>query len=208
MISYEVISKLKLDRRKGYSISELSRKYGLSKSSVFRVVSEETILNEYREEWLAKRGGSNKRKDLKVKNAFIKASKFLEELGSKEKIVLLSALYWAEGAKKDFSFSNTDPSMVKVFVTLLRDSLGINPQDFRISIRVYEDLEIEKCKDFWSDITDVPKEHFVGVDVLKGKKFGKLKYGMCRVRVVKGGDYLKYINAINKRVEEIVYRPS
>jgi restriction system protein len=47
------------------------------------------------------------------------------------------------------------------------------------------------------------EEKFVNVNVLRGKKKGKLKYGMCRVRILKGGDMLKYMRALNNRIVNI-----
>jgi len=43
-------------------------------------------------------------------------------------------------------------------------------------------------------------EKFVSVNVLDGKKNGKLIYGMCRIRITKGADVLKYIKALKNRV--------
>jgi hypothetical protein len=65
-------------------------------------------------------------------------------------------------------------------------------------------MDEEMCLDFWSSVTGVSKDKFVNVDILEGKKKGKLKYGMCRIRVTKGGNLLKYIQAIQNRVAELV----
>lgn len=35
-----------------------------------------------------------------------------------------------------------------------------------------------------------------GFKILKGKKKGKLEYGMCRIRVTKGGYLLKLLHAL------------
>jgi len=117
-------------------------------------------------------------------------------------LLFLSALYWAEGSKKDFGLSNTDPGLIRVFVNCLRDLLRIDSKRFRVSIRLYEDLDKDKSLIFWSNVTGIPKENFIGFNILPGKKKGKLEYGMCRVRISKGGDLLKKINAINKVVLE------
>jgi hypothetical protein len=68
----------------------------------------------------------------------------------------------------------------------------------RISVRIYEDLDREICLDFWSKVVGIEKEKFVNVNILPGKKQGKLLYGMCRVRVTKGAPLLKEIVGINK----------
>ncbi len=92
-----------------------------------------------------------------------------------EKLLFLSALYWAEGSKKDFGLSNTDPELIKIFVEGLRKVFKIDNKRFRISIRIYEDLDSEKSLAFWSKITGVAKKDFVSVNTLRGKKNGKLQ---------------------------------
>lgn len=132
-----------------------------------------------------------------------KASRMVGSLTAKEKLIFLSALYWGEGSKRDFSLTNTDPELIKVFVEGLNGILGIKAEDFRVSIRIYEDLDKEKCLTFWSGITGVPVKKFVNVDILKGKKSGKLKYGMCRLRIRKGGNMLKYLIALKREVTRL-----
>lgn len=46
------------------------------------------------------------------------------------------------------------------------------------------------------------------VHVLNGKKIGKLQYGMCRVRIKKGGVLLKKIVGLNKAVVEQIEKNS
>lgn len=105
-------------------------------------------------------------------------------------MLFIGALYWAEGNKRDFGLSNTDPELIKVFITNLREVFHVEEERFKISIRIYEDLDKEKGLDFWSSIVTISKAKFLKVDVLSGKKNGKLSYGMCRVRVSKGADLL------------------
>ena len=42
--------------------------------------------------------------------------KLIGKLSKRDLLLIGTALYWAEGTKKDFSLSNTDPYLVKVFV--------------------------------------------------------------------------------------------
>lgn len=189
-------------RQKGYSVPEISNLVPVSKTTVLRYVNGVEILPEYLKNWAGKRGGSRKRKSFKEAQALEAGKIFVKQLSEREKLLFLTALYWAEGSKKDFSLSNTDPRLIKVFISGIRDCLGIDNSRIRISMRLYEDLDPETCLTFWSSITEIPKEDFVNIEVLAGKKKGKLKYGMCRVRVLKGGDILKKIMGINKAIYE------
>jgi hypothetical protein len=65
-------------------------------------------------------------------------------------------------------------------------------------------MDAKKCLNFWSKVVNLPKEQFQHVSVLAGKKKGKLEFGMCRVRVSKGGDLLKKIQAVNKVFSSLV----
>lgn len=197
-LSIQVIQKIKQLRSKGYSLPELSKILGISKTTAFRYIKDVKILPEFRSNWLGKRGGSKKIKLLKEEKAIQEAEKLFDKLSYKEKLLFISALYWAEGSKKDFGLSNTDYRLIKVFVNGLREVFKIDDNRIRVSVRIYEDLDKNKCLNFWSNIVGMPTEKFTSVNILSGKKKGKLEYGMCRVRVSKGGDLLKKINGINR----------
>lgn len=198
----ELINKIQTLRKKGYSLPEITQLAKVPRTTVFRYSKDVDILPEYKDNWRIKRGGSKKRKLIKEQKALEEAKRTIKKLSYKEKLLFLSALYWAEGSKKDFGLSNTDPGLIKVFVNCLRELLKIDDNRFRVSIRLYGDLDRDKSLSFWSGITGIRKENFIGFNILPGRKNGKLEYGMCRVRISKGGDILKKINAINKIVLE------
>lgn len=187
-------------RSNGLSIPEIASLIGVPKTTVFRYARSVKIKPEFISAWEVKRGGSRRRKQAKEKIAADEGLNFIGSLTGKEKMLILASLYWAEGSKKDFGLSNSDPSLIKLFVYLLRDVLKIENDRIRPSIRVYSDLNINKSLDFWSAKIGMPKVDFLKVEVLKGKKEGRLEYGMCRIRVLKGGDFLKKIVGINKAV--------
>lgn len=197
----EIIRKIRYLRRKGSSLPEISATLGVPKTTVFRYTKDVEILPQFRDILRSKRGGSKKRKQIKELQALEEAKQFMH-LSDREKLLLISALYWGEGTKKDFGLSNTDPNLIKIFVSGLRQVLGVTDDRLGISVRIYEDLDKDKCLTFWSAIVGIPKDRFVGVNILIGKKKGKLPYGMCRVRVKKGGDLLKKLAGINKIVSE------
>lgn len=198
--SKEVIEKMKLLRSQGKSLPEISQAVTVPKTTIFRYIQGVEIQPEFLSDWVEKRGGSKQKKKLQEKKAFEEGKKLVGELSYKEKMIFLTALYWAEGSKRDFSLSNTDPDLIRFFVQGLREVFFITDERLRVSVRIYEDLDREKCLSFWSDIIGIPKEKFVNVNILAGKKKGKLAYGMCRVRVTKGGELLKKIVGVNKAI--------
>lgn len=199
-LSEKTINQIKKFRERGWSLPEIHKELGVGYGTIHRHINDVRILPKYEKMWLGKRGGSIKRKKEAEKEAYEKAKKYILQLSDKEKTIFLCALYWGEGSKSDFGISNTDPELIRVFAQGLVKVFGISRDDFRISVRIFEDLDKEKCLDFWSQIVGIPREKFVNVNILKGKKEGKTPYGMCRLRVRKGGKLLKYITALKKRI--------
>jgi len=200
-LTSKMIEEMRDLRLRGHSLFEISNEIHIAKSTASRYVGKILPLAEYKADLVQKRGaGSKKRKESKQKKSLEEANTLIPDISQKEKLLFLSALYWAEGNKKDFSLSNTDPLLIKVFVESMREIFHIPEHEFRVSVRIYEDLDKEACLTYWSGVTGIPKESFVNINILKGKKVGKLKYGMCRIRITKGGDILKKIMAINKTV--------
>ena len=202
-IPKKVIESIRKLRQKGLSLNEIRQLHPIGYGSVFRYIKGVEILPQYRKSWLDKRGGSRRRKARLEAEAYEMSKRAVPNLTEREKQLFLAALYWGEGTKKDFSLTNSDPEMVKVFTKGLKEVLKIPSGRLRVSLRIYEDLDEDKCLAFWSKVIGIDPEQFVSVIILKGKKAGKLNYGMCRVRILKGGNVLKYMAALKKRVIEI-----
>lgn len=201
-IPASIIDNLREQRSKGKSLTELSIVFNLPKSSVLRHVKDVEIQEGYKSEWELKRKSSVARKAMFEKIASDKARTLISSSNDKEKVLFLAALYWAEGHKNDLSFTNSDPKMVRFFVKCLVTILNIKPERIRMSIRVYEDMNIDDCKSFWAETAGF-KLNVYSVNILVGKKKGKLKYGMCRIRVIKAHELLKYLFAVKDRMIEI-----
>lgn len=199
-ISPKTVSRLKILRSQGWSIPELKKKFKIGHGTVFRYVKNTEILSKYKDKWLSKRKSSVSRMNQAREEAKQKAEKHIRTLNKKELILALTSLYWAEGGKRDLSFINSDPEMVQFFVSGLTSLLDVPRERIRINIRIYEDMDVEICKKFWLQTTKLDESSFGKVNVIYGKKQGKLKYGMCRVRVLKGGFMLKYLTAVRERL--------
>lgn len=196
--------KIKELRETGHSIPEISRECNISKSTALRYAKNTKIKPQYKERWLMRRNASKIISEKNWESAKIKAEKALDSLENKDLALLISALYWAEGAKKDFSFLNSDSRMIKVFIYVLRKVFSIKNTDIKISIRTYEDLNKNKCLMYWSKVTGVELDKNTSIEVIKGKKSGKLEFGMCRIRVRRGGLLLKEFFATIERVISLI----
>ncbi len=172
-------------RRQGKSIPEIHKEIGVAKTTVQRYVKGISIPTKYLKRLKEKQGGSKARAVALRENVLQEARKKIGSLSSRDKFFLLLGLYWGEGAKKDFSVINSDPLLIQTFVSCL-DSLEISRDRLDISLRIHQDISLEKAKKFWIDRVGIPGAQVKSVEVIEGKKKGKLQYGMCRVRVRSG----------------------
>lgn len=194
-ISKKEIHQIITLRRHGHSLPEIQKVVKRGNSTISKYLKDVKILPKYHASWRIKQGGSRKRMLNEWKLAKEKANKIITHIDKLDKIIIASCLYWGEGAKRDFSLSNTDPALIKVFTKCLEE-FGIDKKNFRVTIRIYEDLQKDGAIKYWAKIIGIPRKQILNVNVLKGKKHGKLKYGMCRIRITKGGPHLKLIQSI------------
>lgn len=98
-------------------------------------------------------------------------------------------LYWGEGSKTNncVKFANSDPEMIKTFLSFLRNICGISEKRMKALIHMYPDLNEKKLLEFWSSVTKIPKINFYKSFVHKGKKgtyknkslYGTLSISYC-----------------------------
>lgn len=99
--------------------------------------------------------------------------------------------YWGEGDKSTASIvrlANTDPQMISLFIKFLLTYCCVEKNKLRGALYIYEDLDPEECKQYWSRATGLV--HFHKTMVLPSRhKTKKLPYGTCTVLV--NSTYLK-----------------
>ena len=127
------------------------------------------------------------------------SDKYLQTpLTDREKIFIVSMLYWGEGQKRDLNITNGDPALIYLFKECLQDVLKIKNERFTFNLLVYEDLDLDACVHFWTTLLNISPQQLTHVHRRAGKEHGKLKYGICRLRVVRGGFELKQIMSLAK----------
>ncbi len=194
-------------RKQGHSVPEISTLTGRPQSTVYRHVSRISILPQFQERWMSLRNGSRVRAERNWRIAKEHATTMLNDFSRRDIALVVASLYWAEGSKKDFGLTNSDPRLIRVFMDGLRRVFALANDDFTISLRIYEDLNRDRCLSYWSHITDISLGPTTSVNVLAGSKQGKLAHGMCRVRVKKGGMYLKEIVNLIDLIDLDIVRP-
>ncbi len=186
-------------RKKGYSVPEISELSTHSKATVFKYCSGVIVKSPYLEILRKKQGGSRARMMTQWDNARSSAFRLLTHLTKKDKLLLLLALYWGEGNKRELNLINSDPSLIKAYVHCLKE-FGVPERRFKFTLRIYQDINPKKAIAFWANILDILPSTISNVNVLYGKKVGKLQYGMCRVRVEKGAPYFKLLMSLIEKV--------
>lgn len=199
----KTIKQIKELRQKGFSIIEITQRVNKSKSIVHKYIQGVNVLDEYKEILKIKQGGSKVRSLKKWNDAEKQAAILIKNISVKEKLLILASLYWGEGTKSEMNIINSDPKLLKVFLNCLKE-LNINNSQIKVTLRIYDDLNKDKVVSFWSKELGLPRDCFKNINVLDGKKKGKLVYGMCRIRVVKSEKYFKLIMSVIKQIKNLL----
>jgi hypothetical protein len=132
-----------------------------------------------------KQGGSKDRAKGLRTNISTKVEKLLGKISQRDHLFLLIGLYWGEGTKKDFTVINSDPFLIQTFIHCLKN-FGISKDRLSISLRIHTEISESRAKTFWAQATGLPRHLIERVEIIEGKKKGKLPHGMCRIRVKSG----------------------
>lgn len=172
-------------RQQGKSIPEISRETGTPITTVQRHIKGIQVPTEFQAILREKQGGSKDRaKGLRL-NIAADIKERLGEMSHRDYLLLLVGLYWGEGTKKDFTVINSDPFLLQTFVCCLK-TLNIHNDRLSLSLRVHTEISIPEAKAYWTRLLGLPHHIIERVEVIEGKKKGKLPHGMCRVRVRSG----------------------
>lgn len=161
-------------RKKGYSLNEIVEELGIAKGSASVWVRNVPLSAAARRRLLTRiklgqllSAESKRRKTQELLDSYReKAAVDLgrTNLNHETNKLVCSLLYWCEGGKNHYhgvSFTNSDPKLIKTFLCLLRNSFELDEKKFRPCIHLHEYHNPRKQLDFWSKITDIPKDQFI-----------------------------------------------
>jgi hypothetical protein len=206
-VTKKEIKKIKKLRETGHSLPEICRVLKRRNSTVHRFAKNIVVLPEYINILRQKQGGSIRRSEEFWKKANDKADFLLKRIDKRDRLFILAALYWGEGAKRELNIINSDPELIKVFILCLRE-IGVKEKDLRISLRIYDDIDATDAKKYWAKVCGINTKNILNVNVLIGKKSGKLPFGMCRVRVTKSAESFKLIMSMIKFIKSQIIKLS
>jgi transposase len=86
----------------------------------------------------------------------------LARLSERELLVAGVALHAGEGAKTEGSVSmaNTDPQLLRFFVTWLRRCFVVEESRLRCRVYLHEGLDLDAAEAWWASVVDVPRTQF------------------------------------------------
>ncbi|MDP3902263.1 MAG: helix-turn-helix domain-containing protein [bacterium] len=169
-------------RRKGWSLSDISKKINISKSTVslwcrdLKLTKKENslllnnIIKSGHKGRIAGANANRKKKEVLIDFYNKSGKKNIGDISRRELMMLGAALYWAEGSKNGkFSFSNSDPDMILFICAWLKDAMKIKKEDFmpRIFINDTHRPRIKKVLRYWSGLLKLPIEQFGNPTFLK-----------------------------------------
>lgn len=118
--------------------------------------------------------------------------------------IALAMLYLGEGAKGQrgsLMFGNSDPLVIRLFLSLLRRCYNIDKNKFRCTLQCRADQNIKKLEKFWLQITKIPLSQFYKARIdprTIGKPSKKLDYkGVCRIDYFSGDIFMELKQIVN-----------
>jgi hypothetical protein len=187
-------------RETGHSLPEIKKITGRAGASVFKYIKGVNVLPEYIDILKSKQGGSKERAKKKWSEAKSSAENILGNFSNRDTIMLLSGLYWGEGSKQEFNLINGDPYLLRAALKGLY-ALGVSRREIKLNFRIFSDMNKGDMINFWTKFLDVRKDQVGGFEVIEGNGSKKLKYGMCRIRVIKGAPYFKLVMSMIEHIK-------
>ncbi len=211
-------------RKAGYTYQEINEALGgdIPKSTLSNWVSDVLLTPEQRQRIVEKEregaargrrgglwgGGAGWNREMKrrrLEDARQQAEPVVDRLvENKDALILMaSALYMGEGAKAEdaFGFGNSDPRLVRAWVTLLRRNFDIDESKFRCQLAISEGMDEETLKEYWSKVTSIPVSQFMKSSIKRGpvKRTRPGYQGVCLVHYYSIA-VRRYIDAVGEGV--------
>ena len=203
-------------RKEGYSYNEILSEINVSKDTISRWCRSIELTQKQKERLVnnkiygQKKGSiiaaSNKRRirQEKIKIINYQAKKEINFIKSRDKFIAGISLYAGEGSKTDgqIGFSNSNPTLIKFMMDWFQTYCKIPENKFRGAIWIHEELNVKKAKEFWSNLTGIPKSQFYKTYITKIKSDSKKvrknihQYGVFAIRISNSQIHRKLIGWI------------
>ncbi len=197
---------IKLRLEKEFSYSKIGKELNVPKSTLSYwlrefPLSEEKLLELRRKNWEKNelkierfRAAMHKKRENKNHEIYEKYQRKFSKLSKNVFFVAGLMLYLGEGSKKDYytiALANTDPDIIKFFVRWLNEFLDIPKKNIKIGLHLYENMNIEKEKEFWKNKLEIEERQLYKPWISKLKKASfsyreSFRHGTCKVHTFSG----------------------
>ena len=200
--SEETIKKLVVMRKQGLSIPELMKKFDMPKTTIWHHVHNIKLDSNLLKRIRSRQGGSKERSRNAWETAKVDAKAILENKSHRDLAVAGAMLYWAEGNKKAFVFTNTDPDMLKLFIDFTQICLSIPKSEHRLLIRIATPIVPAVALNYWSSQLGVSEEN-IKLDWNDKNNKTKTEFGICRVWIKKSGYHFKVLQCMIDSLKQL-----
>jgi hypothetical protein len=211
-------------RKRGHSIGGISQKLNISKSTLsdwFRKIKltseqKQKLLKDWQNALVKARVKAviwhNAQKKKRLEDAKEQSNKVINKINFEDRNLIdlgLAILYLGEGFKKvDVTgMGNSDPLILKTFVTILRKNYGIKNNQLYCQLHLRADQNEKEIKEYWSKELDIPIDRFNFVYFDKrtiGSKTYKEYKGVCMVRCGNVAIQRKLVNLGRSFCEKVI----
>ncbi len=184
-------------RRKGMSYSQIKESLKVSKSTLSAWLSPYPLsaerIRELRTDNQQRiercRNTKLQKRNARLASVYETVKNEIGTLSKREIHIAGLFLYWGEGDKsgKVFSISNTDPGVMRFFVSWAR-SIGVPEDKLVVILHLYADMDEAAAKSYWSNELRIPLKNFKKpyrkTSTLTGLTYKNgFGHGTCMVRV-------------------------
>jgi hypothetical protein len=178
-------------RKQGKTYNEISKRFAIPKSTLSRWFKnlklpariKDRLWTNAQRKWAESITDYNKKRALdilsKANETQLKISKEIGKLTRRELMLVGTALYWAEGSKKErwsAKFCNSDPRIISLMMRFFREICSVCEEKFRAYLQVHSNISETKAKIFWSKISGIPLRQFIKTQTMisRSSKFRRL----------------------------------
>jgi transcriptional regulator with XRE-family HTH domain len=150
-------------RARSWTLQDIATELGVSKSSVSLWVRDVVFTPNPRRRARRPRPSSlHLRKLAEIERLDREGTSDIGRLTDREFMLFGVALYLGEGFKRDgqVGMANTDPEVLRAFVTWLRRFLAVDETRLRVRMYLHDGLDLESAECFWSNLLDIPRSQF------------------------------------------------
>lgn len=191
-------------RKWGYSLNEIVERVGVSKSTISLWVRNIALSDTARQR-INERLSNGQLASIQTKKVQTQAKEQKAALDARKALktlhfdvntnkLLCAMIYFCEGTKSsgDVRFTNSDPGLIKLFLSLFRSSFDIDEKKLSVCVHLHSYHQKEEQLKFWSKTSNIPVRQFI-------KPYQKKHSGLYKKEGYQGCVCIRYGSAVIAR---------